>query len=518
MDFENADLRDVIKVVAYASGLNMVIGKDVDAKVTISLKDVPWDKALDIVLKTYNFTYKREGNLIRVMTFDSLKREERDIPLETKIIYLNFLGVNDCKDALSKTLSERGSLVTDPRTNALIVTDTPSRISDIERVAKELDTRTPQVLIETMLVDITLSEQDDLGINWRIYNTEGSRLGGEPGRAADAPGVPLTPGSGGGKRNYVQQGTVLGNIGNSAWNIRFGKVILGSLDIDGLVSFWVENRRAKVLANPKVVTLDNQEANIQIVTEIPYQEQSQSSGQSSPATSTAFKQVGTTLVVKPHITKDGYISMNLKPEQNTDTGTVGYNNIPIIATRKAETNVLVKDGETIVIGGLRRVDDTITYDKMPILGDMPLIGSLFRRKVSRKTETELLMFVTPRVITHMALTMEEREKYKSLDNAKVVPPWIMRERQRWDVQRIKQDNERIKKEKLQDAELHSKVEVNVQPIEEITPAVQEPVLQETAPPTAPIAVETLPEEAPAVSAPVPKKEQNNKDNGYVYTW
>jgi len=403
MDFEDADIRDVIKVVAMASGMNMVIGKDVEAKVTISLKDLQWERALDVILRTYNFTYKKEENLLRIMTFEKVKQEERDIPLITKIIYLNFAEVGAVKSTLATTLSERGSIEIDSRTNSLLITDIPAKVEETEMIAKKLDTRTPQVLIEAMLVNVTLTKDDELGINWKILNV--NMPDNQVGK-----GDAIT-----GAENYVEvpSGT-MNSLGSQAINLGFLKRF-GDLGVDGLVSAWVSDAKANILASPKIVTLDNETAKIEIKSQVAYSAVS-TGEEGGETTSTQFKDVITGLEVTPHITKEGYVSMNVKPQQEFVDGTVGGE--PRIASRTAETNVLVKDGETLVLGGLRQVDDNLTITKVPFLGDIPFLGKLFQKKDINKINTELLMFVTPHIIDKPILTDEEIDRYKMLDDAR----------------------------------------------------------------------------------------------------
>ncbi|MBN2096911.1 MAG: type IV pilus secretin PilQ [Candidatus Omnitrophica bacterium] len=396
MDFENADIRDVIRVIALASGLNMVIGHGVDAKVTMSLKEVPWETALDIILRTYNFTYKREANLIRIMTFEKLKQEERDIPLTTKLIYLNFADVGVIQGTLSSMLSERGSIQTDARTNSMLVTDIPDKVAEVEEIAKTLDTRTPQVLIEAMLVDVKLTKDDELGINWKIIHVN----------------RPIEQGT---SPNYIEQPQSTMNVSNASITFHWLKEF-GGYDLDGVINAWVQDAKANVLASPKIVTLDNQTARIEIKSQVPYTQYAQSD-QGSLSATTQFKDVVVGMEVTPHITKEGYVSMNLKPKQEFQEGTTSDGQ-PYIGSRSAETNVLVKDGETIVIGGLRKVEDSTTVSKVPILGDIPYLGALFRKKDAQRINTELVMFVTPHIITQSGLSDEEKIKFQMLDEAR----------------------------------------------------------------------------------------------------
>lgn len=398
MDFEGAEIHDVIRVIAMASGMNIAIGEDVQAKVTISLKQVHWERALDVILRTYNFTYKKEENLIRIMTFEKLKQEERDIPLVTKVVYLNFAKVSDIQGTLSKMLSDRGSIEVDTRTNGMLVTDIPEKVNEVELIAMKLDTRTPQVLIEAMLIDVKLTEDDELGINWKIIDYFGSDSNQDAGR--DTP-------------DYIEQPSGM-NIANEA--IKFGWIQrIGQYKLDGLIKAWVQDAKANVLASPKIVTLDNQTAKIEIKDQVAYTQSTQNDA-GGTTTSTQFKDVITGIEVTPHITREGFVSMNLKPKQEYVDGTVGGE--PKIASRSAETNVLVKDGETIVIGGLRKIEDNITITKVPFLGDIPILGKLFRKEDSQRVNTELVMFVTPRVIIKPKLTEEEIDRFKMLEESR----------------------------------------------------------------------------------------------------
>ena len=395
LDFEDADIRDVIEIITMASGMNMVIGEDVQAKVTISLKDMPWERALDVILRTYNFTYKKEESLIRIMTFAKVKQEEKDIPLIIKVIALNFPKAEEMKGTLEDSLSDRGKIKFDKRTNSMIVTDIPTRVEKIEKVIKKLDTRTPQVLIEAMLVDVKLTEDDELGINWKIFSTHGL-----PDREDEA--------------DYIEQpsamSTLSGTTIKSVWTQR-----LGEYWVEGLIQAWTRDAKANILASPKILTLNNETAKIEIKTQVPYTKHTVST-EGGAIESTQFKDVPTILEVTPQITKQGFVSMQLTAQQDVLEGIVGGE--PQIGSRNAKTTVLVKDGETIVIGGLRKAEDTVTITKVPFLGDIPFIGNLFRKKDVQKVNTELVMFVTPHIIVHPELTDEEIDRYEMLDDAR----------------------------------------------------------------------------------------------------
>jgi type IV pilus assembly protein PilQ len=493
LDFEKADIRDVIKVIAMASDMNMVIGEGVEAAVSISLKDMPWEQALDIILRTYNFTYKREGNLIRIMTFDKVKQEARDIPLITKIIYLNFADANTIKGTLTKVLSDRGSIQTDKRTNSMLITDIPDRITEAEKISKELDTRTPQVLIEAMLVDVKLTHDDELGINWKIIGVNPFTTREDSADYIEQPAAPMSA---------LSAAAI--KIG---WTQR-----LGEYGLDGLIQAWVQDAKANILASPKIITLDNQTAKIEIKSQIAYTQHVATD--QGTTTSTQFKDVITGLEVTPHITKEGFVSMKVIPRQEFVEAMVSGE--PQIGTRTAETNVLVKDGETIVIGGLRKVEDNATYTKIPFLGDIPILGNLFRKRDLQKINTELVMFVTPRIITHPDLSEEEEEKLKMLDEAREEFIEQM-EKERKQKENKERQKERKEQARLPEpgigAEFALPQEELSQELEVLTsPAVQEELSQYCPEETQDLEVSTSPAACEGLVEPW------QEEGDYIYSW
>ncbi len=439
VNFENSDISEVIRILSEKSGLNIVVGPDVKATVNLQLIDVPWEKALDVILRTYNLTYKKEPGLIRVMTLEQLKLEEEKVPLTTKIVVLNFARAEDVKTSFNSMLSARGKIETNARTNSLIITDLPENIVKIENVVTQLDSRTPQVMIETMMADVTMSTEDDLGIQWTFarnksrtpYLAETTHPTGETLNAVGKSAlVNVTQGL---------AGSLLPTT--SAMDILFGQTILNSIDLTATLRAWQERKRVNILAHPIIMTLDNQLAHIELMAQIPYTQQTQSTQASAALSSTAFKDAGIKLDVTPHITtKDNYISMNLKVEQ---TFLSGYtpDSQPIIDGRKAETNLLVKDGETIIIGGLRKKQDTITIDKVPFLGDVPILGVFFRKTLKSVSDVDLLIFVTPTVIKEPKMTSLEEGRLKLFERT---PD----EEKKFEFYDKKESKDKIKKEEV----------------------------------------------------------------------
>ncbi|MFZ5800466.1 MAG: type IV pilus secretin PilQ [Candidatus Omnitrophota bacterium] len=399
LNFRNADIAEVISVFAEKTGYNMVVGPDVKAEVNIELNNMPWEKALDVLLKNYNLTYKKEGNLIRIMSLEQLRQEEEKIPLVTKVVAFNFASAEDIKTAFTSMLSSRGKIEVNTRTNSLIITDLPENIAAIEAIASSLDNRTPQVMIEALMADVKVSDDEQLGIQWKIArNLDKTAPYGKSAKAV-----------------YDQ---TLGLTGSVAGAITFGQTIFKYTDLTYILQLWQEQKRVNILAHPIIMTLDNQLAHIELLEQIPYTQQSQSTDAATVVASTAFKEAGIKLDVTPHITtKDNFISLNLKVEQSFRTGFTPDNQ-PIIDSRKAETNLLVKDGETIVIGGLRKKEDTVTIDKVPFFSDIPFFGVLFRKRTKAVTDVDLLIFVTPKIVEQPKMTVREKERLELFN----IPP------------------------------------------------------------------------------------------------
>ncbi len=395
VNFEDVDIRDAVKILADKAGVNMVVGPDVAALVNLRLANVTWEKALDVILKTYNLTYKTEDNLIRIMTLDQLTSEDEKVPLVTRILTFNFAKANEIKGNFQNMLGARGRIDVNDRTNSIIITDIPDNIQKIELAANELDSRTPQVVIEALMVDVVVSQDDQLGINWDLVwpDTIEAEGADQTGRIA--------------KRTIEQS---FGALAAPGGIIKFGTTLLTNKDLHATIVAWQQQSRVKILAHPQIMTLDNLTARINLTEEIPYKEQTQSTESSSAVVSTSFKEAGITLEVTPHITtKDNYIYLKIDVKQSFRSGFTPDSQ-PIIDSRAASTNLLVRNQETAVIGGLRKSNDTFTVNKIPLLGDIPMIGSAFRKRVQALSDTDLMIFVTPTIVRDPVLSAREKER------------------------------------------------------------------------------------------------------------
>lgn len=384
LNLKDADIKDALKIISQASGLNIVADKNVSANINITLKEVDWQTALDTILKTNDLTYKTQNNIIRITTPDTLKKEEEVISTMTKIYTLNFAKAEELQKSLSKMLTGRGSMEADIPTNSLIINDIPYAIENIEELARKLDIRTPQVLIEALIMSVKLKDTDKLGIDWTTIHKDKSYLHAN--------------------QTLIPSSSVL--------DLYYGKTVFPSYSLTSHLALFAEDSDVKILATPRILTLDNLAANIEITEQVPYTYTAQSTEGSSTVSSTQFKETGIKLYVTPHITKtkEKFISLSVKTEQSYVASYVGSTNEPAIDSRKAETNLMLRDNETVVIGGLRKKDQTVTIDKIPLLGDIPLLGKIFSRTLREETDTELIVFITPRIIEGSTISAEEMEK------------------------------------------------------------------------------------------------------------
>ncbi len=385
LDVKELDIKDTLKIISQASGLNIIMDNDVKAKISITLTDVPWQTALENILKINELTYKTHDNIIRIMSQATLKKEEDTSPVSTKIMTLNFAKAADLQQSLNKILSSRGNIQININTNSLIVTDTPDILNKVEDLANKLDIRTPQVIIEALLVSVKITDTERLGLDYTITHKKSPEKKITQSLKAPTPSI---------------------------MDLYYGKTILPLWDISAQMSLFAEDKRVKILANPRILTLDNLAAQIEITEQVPYTSVTQSTDGASAITTTQFKDIGIKLYVTPHITKDKFISLSVKTEQSFVAAFIGDTNEPSIDSRKVETNFMLKDSEAVVIGGLKKKDSTITVNKIPILGDIPVLGRIFRKDSKEIVNTELLIFISPRIVENNLLSKKESEKFK----------------------------------------------------------------------------------------------------------
>jgi len=407
VDFRSTPIDDVLRIMADQADVDIVKSPKVTGAVTTTLTNVPLEEALNNILAAHGYGYVTGENMIRVAPIAEIT--EKNEMLVSRIYRITYADVAEVEKALKKFISSRGSLSSNPGTSNIIVTDSESKIKAIDTFIAEIDRITPQILVEARIYDITSKDRLDLGVEWQAgrdttYSSSAvTGIGTNPTKDRD----PFTTGVFSGTTNEAE---------NTTAALRFGWLNSG-IDIDVLLKAEQEKVQAKLLANPRILVLDNETALIKIISEIPYQEISESS-QGGQVGSTEFREVGVELDVTPHLTRDDMIRLQLKPKfsvqaQNVTVGTSGNQfTVPVVDRREADTTLLVKDGQTVVLGGLRKKDVTQQVNKIPLLGDIPLLGNLFRFEGEDTVNSELLVFITPHIVINPALSQDERQKYE----------------------------------------------------------------------------------------------------------
>lgn len=393
LNFQNITVREALNVIADFTNLNIVISDSVSGSLTLRLKDVPWDQALDIILQSKGLDFRRNGNVMQIAPREELAAKEKGAltavqeiselePMRTESFQLSYAKAADLvtliTDPNQRMLSKRGSAVKDIRTNTLFVQDTPSRLEDVRNLIKLIDIPVRQVMIEARFVEAKDTFTRNLG----------GRLSFRGPSMNQVIGSPATP---------YTAGTTTGNVNLPGASTGTGGLSLALTDAAGTNTLNLEllasqtDGVTKNIASPRVVTADKSAATIESGTEIPYLQAS-----SSGATNVAFKKAVLSLNVTPIITPDDHINMTVAVNQ--DTVGAQYSGIPSVDTKKVTTQVLVDNGGTVVIGGVYTQNDSDSTTKVPLLGDIPVIGWFFKNRTVSKDKKELLVFITPKIM------------------------------------------------------------------------------------------------------------------------
>ncbi|MCH7316977.1 type IV pilus secretin PilQ [Acinetobacter sp. ANC 5659] len=437
LDFQDIEVRRVLQLLADFTGINMVAADTVQGNITLRLKDVPWDQALDIVLKTKNLDKRRNGSVIWIAPVSELiKAEEEEAkaiaqsvklaPLQTEYIQLSYAKAADIEKLITQgknantnnggssgstsndtlaggLLSPRGTVSTDPRTNTLIVSDTSQKIDQIRKMVDLLDVSVKQVMIEARIVSASTDFTREMGVKWGILsqgitNNNDLLVGGSNNTLWNLRDPQKNSDTGGWKYDIERPDNLnvdLGAVTPGASRIAFGLISLSDFMLDLELSAVQADGYGEVISTPKVMTADKQPAKIESGTKIPYA--SSSGGGANAVPKTEFIDATLSLDVTPSITPEGKVMMKLNitkdsPSNPTPTGQLTINKNSI------DTNVLVDNGETVVLGGIFEQENINSQTKVPFLGDIPYLGKLFRRERKTDNKRELLIFVTPRIV------------------------------------------------------------------------------------------------------------------------
>lgn len=393
LSFQDVDVRALLQIIADVADVNMVVSDKVQGTMALRLEDVPWDQALDIILEARGLGMQREGNVITVAPLEDIakrqkaqleaqKATENRAPLRSEIIQINYARASDIADLLKSSdvslLSERGQVAVDDRTNTLLISETSSKLQEIRRLIDRLDIPVRQVLIESRIVVANREFARDIGISASAQDD--AVIGG---------------GIVGANKDVTSGFTVNLPVANAAGTLSTS-IIGNHFNLDLALSALESEQRGEIISSPRVITANGKEARIDQGVEIPYLEAA-----SSGAATVQFKDAVLSLTVTPQVTPDERVVMDLLVTQDTQGQSVnvqGGGQVPSINTRSLATQVLVDDGETVVLGGIYEQENRDTYDQVPVLSDIPLVGALFRTTGKQRDKRELLLFVTPKIL------------------------------------------------------------------------------------------------------------------------
>lgn len=413
VDLVNADIHSVFRLISSVSKLNIVAGDDVTGRVTVRLENVPWDQAFAAVLQAKGLGSQRFGNIVRIAPIETIKMEQQ-AALEAKrasdelqelkvyVVPLNYAQASDLETQIATMLTKRGSLKVDSRSNQLIIQDTEDSLAKVRELVRQLDKQTPQVLIEARVVEATSNFSRGLGIQW------GGELNASPATGFGT-GLffPSTIGATGGTNEFGQAAkaqwyesgvdNVLADLGspiaeNSSIALNLGS-LTGLVNLDARLTAAETEGWGKIVSSPRVITLDNEEAYIKQGARIPYP------STSAGGTQVQFVQAALELTVTPHITSDNRIFLDIEVKNDRPDFSQQVQGQPSIQIKEAKTALLVSNGETTVIGGVYSTERSFSQSRIPFLSKIPILGYLFKNSGNKLSRNELLVFITPRILT-----------------------------------------------------------------------------------------------------------------------
>ncbi len=414
LDLQDTDIDNALRIIAEVSNLNIIASEDVAGKVTLRLIDVPWDQALDVILKTNNLDKVQEGNVIRIAPVDKLKQEREALkqaqqaeeelePLSVRYVRISYAKASELKPLVESVITERGTVAYDERTNQLIVKDTRRGVKNVAQLIGKVDLRTPQVLLETQIVEAQRSLARDLGSQLGFKMVRAPEYGNATGYNfpnSISVGGSLVPG----KNTGSSFPAAIGATGGSAVDILLGSAD-GTIGLDTRISALENEGRIRVVSRPSVATTNNRSAVIKSVEKVRVKmpdggtsvNTAPGSGNGGSNSATEVIEIGITLEVTPQASPDFYVLLDIKAKSST-FGSHVVEGIPSEVERSANSTVLVSSGQTFAMGGIYKIADKDAVTGVPFFKDIPFIGHLFRRANVDNTDEELIFFVTPRIV------------------------------------------------------------------------------------------------------------------------
>jgi type IV pilus assembly protein PilQ len=417
LDFKGADIHNILRLLSDVGQVNIVTSDDVKGEVTIKMRNVPWDQALDVILRSKLLGQVREGNLIRVAPLAILEKElEQEIarqkqladvlPTETRIIAVSYADAKSLQDRAHDLLTGRGRVSVDERTNQLIVSDVSANLNLVEDLVRSLDRQTSQVVIEARIVEAGSTFARQIGVQWGgtgfrdaahgnatglVFPSDVAVGGGASAANATSPGGLVNLPAAASPNFAVDLPAAVGAGSGGALGLMLGSVG-GAFNLNLRLSALENTGQVRILSSPRISTMDNIEASIEQGVSIPI------SIISAQGIQTIFVDAKLNLTVKPHVTNEGTIIMNIHVSRNEpDFARTGARGDPTIVKKEAKTVMLVRDGDTAVIGGIYQRNSALSYAKVPFFADLPIIGFFFRNRRENDDRTEFLVFITPRI-------------------------------------------------------------------------------------------------------------------------
>jgi len=468
ISFKNADIRNVLRLISEKSGINIIASKEVTGSVTVSLENVEWDDALPAILSAYDYGYERKGDIITVMSLEKLaSKSEAESklaeiqPVISKVFHLKYLDANDVADAIKSSLSSRGNVSVvqirglrgwkfgaeaekagmtkrerageeiKSRSKVLLVSDIPTHVDKVRKIIERIDLKPKQVLIEAKIIEVNHDKLKDIGFDWGT-GSSGAQSTTITGVAVNKKGGEATQTVGGNILGSQNEPSIFGPkttdiSGKYPYDTGLSIVYkkLTGTQFEAMLHALAEDVEANILSAPRIMTLDNQAATILIGTKYPILQANVSGTETTTTTTTLdyYQDIGIQLNVVPQICDEEYINMIVHPAVTSYTSTLKAKSggdytiaeYPIILTREAESQILIKDEETVVIGGLLKDVKSKLVTKVPLLGDIPLLGLLFQRRTTDIEKIDLLIFITAKIIEAPELSQKEisqLNKYK----------------------------------------------------------------------------------------------------------
>lgn len=399
LNFRDVDIRNVLKSLSLKSGVNVVVAPDVAGVITIELTDVPWEQALEVILDTYGYAYEKKGNIITVTTIERMKQRREDElvlaeqePLQMETFALKFSKASEVVASIDPIKSDRGIVNFDERTNIIIVRDISKNIQSISGVISKLDRPTEQVQIEAKIVETTFVDTENLGVDWLTKAT----ISG-----AERPIIwPFTSAT---DDKYAPDAFPGADTTAGSANAEFSYGTLNFSQVQAVFELLKTRSDTNILSSPRIVTLDHQPASIDVGSQYPIPTYTYNEEQARLQISGwEYMDIGIKFNVTPHVNQDvGYVTMDIEPQITAilDFVTVENTTLPRLSNENAKTTVMIKDGETLVIAGLVKDQTTDVKKKTPFLADIPILGLLFKKSNESITKTDLLIFMTPHIIT-----------------------------------------------------------------------------------------------------------------------